>query len=493
METKLKIKDGILVYGVTDKDITDVVIPDGVTTIEKNAFENCRKLKSITFPSSLREIQDCAFSDCTSLQSITLPEGFKRLWLSSINGTSITELYIPSSEKRIWVDHLVKDSKLAAIHVSPDNPYLTSIDGVLYNKDVTKLLFFPPKNAITEFKIPESVIKVPNNAFENCNNIKKLYINGAIEEFSHYMITYNMTNLESIEVSPDCKVFKAVDGVLFSKDGETLIKMSKNKNIQDYEIPPTVEKVEYYAFKDCTSLHSLTIPSSVCEIDDSAFEGCKNISTLKILGLWNLGIFFRELEYSCLADLNPDKCKVYIEDDEYTSDFEDSVFADFGIYPLSELNDDKSESDEIVEICIDDTDFSSRIGKNKIKLIGTANLNNIKPFFKRIYDMVDIAEVSFFIEDEEKTNSYWSHSGPVYGKTSTKKVDVLQRFISKIKAKTLVLPDDVMRRHINEAKKNKHIKQLQVRDTCKLFANEKGTLMNKKKTCVVFGEDIIKN
>lgn len=169
METKLKIKDGQLVYGVTNEDITDVVIPEGVTTIGKRAFENCSLLKSITFPSSLREIQDFAFSNCRSLQSINLPEGFKRLWLSSLNNTSITELYIPSSEKRIWIDSFVNIPKLSAIHVSPENPYFTSIDGVLYNKDVTELLFFPPKNAISEFKLPESVCKISNNAFGYSN------------------------------------------------------------------------------------------------------------------------------------------------------------------------------------------------------------------------------------------------------------------------------------------------------------------------------------
>ena len=161
-------------------------------------------------------------------------------------------------------------------------------------------------------------------------------------------------------------------------------------------------------------------------------------------------------------------------------------------YPISELENADNEPDRVVEVCIDDTDFSSRIGKKKIKPLGTANLKNITPFFTRTYDLIDISEVSFFIEDEERTPSYgWGHSGPVYGKTRTHKVDVLQRFISKIKAKTLILPDDVMRRHINEAKKSKHIKQLLVRDTCKLFANENGKLMNKKKTSVVFGYDFI--
>ena len=411
-------------------------------------------------------------------------------------GTSISELYIPSSQKRIWIDCgwcWDEDPKLSAIHVSPENPYFTSIDGVLYNKDVTELLFFPPKNAITEFKIPESVIKVSSNAFNHCDNIKKLFINSAVEEFSHEIICYGMTNLESIEVCPDCQGFKAVDGVLFSKDGKTLIKMSKNENIQDYEIPPTVEQVEYYAFKDCTSLHSLTIPNSVCEFAPWALYGCKNISTLKVLcDLYNLELYLKSFSNSSFFGLNPEKCKVYLDDDEYTSDFEDWAIADFGIYPISELENADNEPDRVVEVCIDDTDFSSRIGKKKIKPLGTANLKNITPFFTRTYDLIDISEVSFFIEDEERTPSYgWGHSGPVYGKTRTHKVDVLQRFISKIKAKTLILPDDVMRRHINEAKKSKHIKQLLVRDTCKLFANENGKLMNKKKTSVVFGYDFI--
>ena len=492
METKLIIKDGIQVCGVTDKDIIDVIIPEGVTTIEKKAFENCRELKSITLPDSLLEIQEYAFSDCTSLESITLPEGFRRLWLSSIRNTSIKELYIPSSEKRIWIDHfcLMEKMKLSAIHVSPDNPYFTSIDGVLYNKDVTELIFFPPKNAIREFKIPESVIKVSDNAFGYCKNIKKLYINGAVEEFSHEMISYHMTNLESIEVSPDCQVFKAVDGVLFSKDGKTLIKMSKKENIQDYEIPPTVEQVDYYAFKNCTSLHSLTIPSSVRKFAPGALYGCKNISTLKVLcDLYDLGLFLESFSYSSFSGLNPEKCKVYINDNQYKSTFEDWAIADFGVYPISELEDANYEPDEMFEVWIDDTDFSSRIGKKKMKLLGSANLENVKPFFTRKYDLIDIAEVTFRIEDEEWSRSEWSHSGPVYGKTHIRKIDVLQRFISMIKTVTLILPDDVMRRHINEAKKNKHIKQLLVRDTCKLFANENGKLMNKKKTSVVFGED----
>ena len=75
----------------------------------------------------------------------------------------------------------------------------------------------------------------------------------------------------------------------------------------------------------------------------------------------------------------------------------------------------------------------------------------------------------------------------MYGNSGYRKVEMLRRFLEKINAKTILLPDDVMRRHINSAYYNKHLEHLLVTDNCKLFANQDGKLMNKKKTIVIFG------
>ena len=59
--------------------------------------------------------------------------------------------------------------------------------------------------------------------------------------------------------------------------------------------------------------------------------------------------------------------------------------------------------------------------------------------------------------------------------------------ISQMEINPTLLPNNVMRRHINSAYGNKTLKQLLVTDSCKLFANQDGKLMNKKKTIVVYG------
>ena len=115
-------------------------------------------------------------------------------------------------------------------------------------------------------------------------------------------------------------------------------------------------------------------------------------------------------------------------------------------------------------------------------------LNVLKVLKRYEFDYLDISETEFGIDYEKwEVCLGWSHWGPVYGNSGYRKVEMLRRFLEQIKAKTILLPDDVMRRHINSAYYNRNIEQLQVTDKCKLFANKDGKLMNKKKTILVFG------
>ena len=122
------------------------------------------------------------------------------------------------------------------------------------------------------------------------------------------------------------------------------------------------------------------------------------------------------------------------------------------------------------------------------KVIGPLDLKGLESLLEDEYDFLDISEAEIGIDEERwEVCLGWSHSGPVYGNSGWRKVEVLKRLLEQINAKTILLPDDVQRRHINAAKKNPHIKELQVSPNCPLFAFEDGKLMNKKKTKPVFG------
>lgn len=122
------------------------------------------------------------------------------------------------------------------------------------------------------------------------------------------------------------------------------------------------------------------------------------------------------------------------------------------------------------------------------KIEGKLDLKGLGQLLQEEYEFLDISEAETGIDEEQwEVCLGWSHHGPVYGRSGWRKVEVLKRLLEEIDAKTILLPDDVQRRHINAARKNPCIEQLQVRPTCPLFAYEDGKLMNKKKTILVFG------
>ena len=142
----------------------------------------------------------------------------------------------------------------------------------------------------------------------------------------------------------------------------------------------------------------------------------------------------------------------------------------------------------LVTVNVSEPNYEDKLAHKELKLTGEITLDVLKKLNHYEYDYLDISEDEFGIGYEKwEVCLGWSHSGPVYGNSGWREVEVLRRFLEKIKAKSILLPDNVMRRHINSAYCNKTLKHLLVTDNCKLFANQNGKLMNKKKTIVIFG------
>ena len=141
----------------------------------------------------------------------------------------------------------------------------------------------------------------------------------------------------------------------------------------------------------------------------------------------------------------------------------------------------------VVIINVSEPDYVEKLNNKELKLIGEIDLGVLAVLIRHDFDFLDISEAEFGIDQEKWYVCLgWSHSGPVYGNSGWRDVEVLKRFLEEINAKSILLPDNVQRRHINAARKNHTIKELQVSENCKLFAFEDGKLMNKKKTTIVF-------
>lgn len=98
-----------------------LVLPESVTTIEKYACNGCGKLTEVVLPEQLKEIRLWAFAHCKSLREIT----------------------IPAQTEKIIENPFMACHALHTVHVSPKNRYFTAEDGMLYNKQRTKIFHFP--------------------------------------------------------------------------------------------------------------------------------------------------------------------------------------------------------------------------------------------------------------------------------------------------------------------------------------------------------------
>jgi hypothetical protein len=146
---------------------------------------------------------------------------------------------------------------LTAILVEENNPVYSSVDGVLFNKDKTELIFYPEGKS-GEYVIPNSVT--------------------TIERF------FGCSALTSILVEENNPVYSSLDGVLFNKAKTKLIFCPRGKS-GEYIIPNSVTSIGEMAFSGCDSLTFITIPNSVTSIGDNAFSGCNSLTSITIPNL----------------------------------------------------------------------------------------------------------------------------------------------------------------------------------------------------------------
>ena len=256
------------VYGCSS--LTNIKIPEGVTEIGNNAFGGCSSLTDIELPEGVTTIGQNAFYGCSSLTKIEILEGVTYIAHSAFYGcSSLTNIEIPESVTSIGWNAFSGCNSLKSINVDVNNKNYMSENGILFNRNKTKLIQFPAgKNDIKKYQIPEGVTEIGDNVFEECSSLIGIEIpegvteigNSAFEECSSLIgieIPEGVTKIE-YDVFEGCSSLTAI------------------------EIPEGVTEIGSYAFKGCSSLTDIKIPEGVTKIGDDAFYECSNLANIEI-------------------------------------------------------------------------------------------------------------------------------------------------------------------------------------------------------------------
>ena len=228
--------------------LTSVVIGDSVTTIGSSAFWECSKLTSVEIPDSVTTIGSDAFSSCSKLTSVVIGDSVTTIgeWAFHSCG-SLTSVVIGDSVTTIGDSAFSFCSSLTNITVSADNTAYQSIDGNLYSKDGTILIQYAIGKTATEFIIPDSVTTIGEYVFAVCGNLKSVVIGDSVTTIGDWAFR-------------DCDSLTSV------------------------EIPDSVTTIGDWAFYDCSNLTSVVIPDSVTTIGDLAFDYCSSLTSVYYKG-----------------------------------------------------------------------------------------------------------------------------------------------------------------------------------------------------------------
>jgi hypothetical protein len=135
--------------------------------------------------------------------------------------------------------------------------------------------------SLTSITIGNSVTSIGDYAFLRCTSLTSITIPDNVTSIGNDTF-YNCSSLTTIEVGAENVNYADVNGVLFNKEKTVLHTYPAGKTGDNYVIANSVTSIGYYAFFQCTSLTSITIPDSVTSIGESAFYKCTNLTSVTI-------------------------------------------------------------------------------------------------------------------------------------------------------------------------------------------------------------------
>ena len=236
--------------------LTAVTLNEGLLSLEMGAFVNCWALEQINVPASLTTIGEEAFAFCNSLLEVILPENPS---LASIEAWAFegcgmfTEVELPDTVVQIGEGAFAECWRLEEIIVGEGNPALSTLDGVLFDRNKTRLIQYPAGKQGASYVVPATVTVIGGGAFDNCGNLTSVEFPGGVTSIGEEAFA-NCFGLTSIN------------------------------------LPASLITLGVAAFEQCQSLRSITFPASLKQIPNRCFMNCQELVDLDLPeGLESIG------------------------------------------------------------------------------------------------------------------------------------------------------------------------------------------------------------
>ncbi len=345
----------------------------GVVTIEEKAFLGA-DFDTLVLPETLEVIKSGAFDNC--------------VWLKTLN--------VPASVKDIEPEVFSMNRNLTAVNVDANNKSYCSVDGVLYNKDKTEMIYYPIAKTDTSYTVQDGVKKIASRAFQAFSSLDEVELPDSVESIG-YRAFYGCgvqvdipENVKFIDEEAFC--VSGITKAIIPK-GITEIKYRTfyNNDITVVELPKGLTHIGKEAFAWNRVLSSVNLPDTVTVIDEAAFQGCSTMDEVIIPES------VKEIGANAFADCS----------------------ANFVIIGYGGTAAEKYANDNNIRFI--DLSSSDAFKVGDVNLDGQINIKDATAIQKHIADLVVISDSIMYLADYDADN-----------KVTIKDATAIQKFIAGI-------------------------------------------------------------
>lgn len=306
--------------------IRTLVLEDNANllSIGEAAFKGC-SLSELRIPATLIRVGESAFEDCESMVAVSFAENCQDIdfGASVFKNCSITAVTLPSTLSNFNGSVFAGCDVISEIIVDADNPYLTSVDGVLYNKAMTELVFYPKSKSIefnklpntltsigpaalqghpglTSITVPAEIVNIGANAFDGCPNLTYVAFAGYNKDIK--IGDYAFANCSKLDNVVLADTITAIGNYSFYHTALSKIRLPSRletvgnfafakTELKEVILPATLTKLGAGAYSDCTALTSVSIVSDIglpltiggnTVAATGAFQGCTALTEVTL-------------------------------------------------------------------------------------------------------------------------------------------------------------------------------------------------------------------
>jgi hypothetical protein len=252
-------------------DVPSVVVLNGknytVTSIGSKAFKSNKKLKKVQLPATVSHIGYKAFYNCKMLSDVNLPEGLTEVDEQALaECPALTSLVLPSTLTKVKDYAFAGNTKLTGIQVADANPAFVAVDGVLFDKQMTKLIAYPSGKPGGEYHVPNGVVMVCPGAFSFAVNLVSVSLPDGVVNLGENAFA-NCRSLSAVYLP--YSITAIADGTF-----------NRCSSLVTIDLPNSITLIGDDAFIGCTHLTSIVLPRGVATVGDDAFSWCDNLSLI---------------------------------------------------------------------------------------------------------------------------------------------------------------------------------------------------------------------